>query len=291
MGGGGFSAGIEDASIDMFALSLTETTTPRICLLPTASGDPEEQIGRFYAFFQGRACEASHVSLFRLGQLEIDLRDFLLGAGPDLRRRRVAAEPAGDLAGPRARRDPARRLGGGDRAVRPVGRRDVLVRARRHDVDRAADPGRGARLPARQHVGALVDAAAPPADLPPGDPRRRPAARATASTTAPRSSTRGAGSSRSSRRARTPAPRASSSTATARSSRRRSTRACSSRSSRSCGIAPRWPSPSCARCARCTPGSGPAAAETRPSGEEKSPNWGLSGDGRMAFGRRPLESW
>jgi dipeptidase E len=78
MGGGGFSAGVEDASIDMYALSLTETTTPRICLLPTASGDPEEQIGRFYAFFRGRACEPSHISLFRLGQLDIDLREHLL---------------------------------------------------------------------------------------------------------------------------------------------------------------------------------------------------------------------
>jgi len=78
MGGGGFSAGVEDAAIDIFALGLCESTTPRICLLPTASGDPEEQIGRFYAFFGGRACEPSHVSLFRLGQLAIDLRDHLL---------------------------------------------------------------------------------------------------------------------------------------------------------------------------------------------------------------------
>jgi peptidase E len=62
----------------MYALSLCDTTTPRICLLPTASGDPEEQIGRFYAFFNGRACEPSHISLFRLGQLDIDLREHLL---------------------------------------------------------------------------------------------------------------------------------------------------------------------------------------------------------------------
>ncbi|MEA2436953.1 MAG: hypothetical protein QOF65_1509, partial [Thermoleophilaceae bacterium] len=40
MGGGGFSVGVEDAAIDMYALRLTENTTPRICLLPTASGDP-----------------------------------------------------------------------------------------------------------------------------------------------------------------------------------------------------------------------------------------------------------
>jgi peptidase E len=78
MGGGGFSAGVEDAAIDLYALSLAESTKPRICLLPTASGDPEEQIGRFYAFFDGRDCEPSHVSLFRLGTIDVPLREFLL---------------------------------------------------------------------------------------------------------------------------------------------------------------------------------------------------------------------
>lgn len=51
---------------------------PRICMLPTASGDPSEQIGRFYAAFGERACEPSDVSLFRLGRRPMALRDHLL---------------------------------------------------------------------------------------------------------------------------------------------------------------------------------------------------------------------
>jgi dipeptidase E len=78
MGGGGFTAGFQDAALDLFALSLTSRSTPRICLLPTAGGDPEEQIGRFYGFFHGRACDPSHISLFRLGDSGGDLREHLV---------------------------------------------------------------------------------------------------------------------------------------------------------------------------------------------------------------------
>jgi dipeptidase E len=51
---------------------------PRICLLPTASGDTSEQIGRFHAAFGERSCEPSDVSLFRLGRRPVALRDHLL---------------------------------------------------------------------------------------------------------------------------------------------------------------------------------------------------------------------
>ncbi len=51
---------------------------PRICILPTASGDTSEQIGRFYAAFGERSCEPSDVSLFRLGRRPMALRDHLL---------------------------------------------------------------------------------------------------------------------------------------------------------------------------------------------------------------------
>ena len=78
IGGGGFSSGFEDAALDLFALSLTGRSMPRVCLLPTASGDPEEQIRRFYGFFHGRACDPSHVSLFRLESAGIDLREHLM---------------------------------------------------------------------------------------------------------------------------------------------------------------------------------------------------------------------
>jgi peptidase E len=79
MGGGGFSCGFEDAALDLFALSMTGRSTPRVCLLPTASGDPEAQIGRFYGFLHERACDPSHVPLFRLADSGIgDLHEHLM---------------------------------------------------------------------------------------------------------------------------------------------------------------------------------------------------------------------
>ncbi len=51
---------------------------PRICILPTASGDTSEQISSFYSAFGERTCEPSDVSLFRLGRRPMALRDHLL---------------------------------------------------------------------------------------------------------------------------------------------------------------------------------------------------------------------
>lgn len=51
---------------------------PRICILPTASGDTSEQIARFYTSFSERPCEPSDLSLFRLGRRPMALRDHLL---------------------------------------------------------------------------------------------------------------------------------------------------------------------------------------------------------------------
>ncbi len=78
MGGGGFSVPPGDPSLDRFVLSAARTPHPRICLLPTAGGDAEEQIRRFYAAFRHLPCEPTHVSLFRLGTQRIDLREALL---------------------------------------------------------------------------------------------------------------------------------------------------------------------------------------------------------------------
>jgi dipeptidase E len=52
---------------------------PRICLLPTASGDPVEQSARFHDRLADRECDPSDLSLFRLGRRPVALRDHLLG--------------------------------------------------------------------------------------------------------------------------------------------------------------------------------------------------------------------
>jgi dipeptidase E len=77
MGGGGFCAA-RDPALDELVLRLAEVPRPRICLLPTAGGDSEEQIRRFHETFGDRLCEPSHVSLFRLGRTPVPLREHLL---------------------------------------------------------------------------------------------------------------------------------------------------------------------------------------------------------------------
>jgi peptidase E len=78
MGGGGFSATRTDPALDELVLELTHAPRPRLCLLPTAGGDSEHQIRRFYETYQDRLCEPSHISLFRLGREPVPIRDHLL---------------------------------------------------------------------------------------------------------------------------------------------------------------------------------------------------------------------
>jgi dipeptidase E len=78
MGGGGFTAGVADPALDELVLRLTGTPRPRLCLLPTAGGDSEYQIRRFYETYRDRLCEPSHISLFRLGRKPVPLREHLL---------------------------------------------------------------------------------------------------------------------------------------------------------------------------------------------------------------------
>lgn len=59
-------------------LELTVCERPRICLLPTASGDPQEGITRFYSALDRFDCEVSHISLFRRERERVDLRRHLL---------------------------------------------------------------------------------------------------------------------------------------------------------------------------------------------------------------------
>ena len=66
-----------DAICDLI-VELAESPRPRVCLLPTASGDPEDQIARFRRAFAERDCIPQVISLFRLGENPVDLREELL---------------------------------------------------------------------------------------------------------------------------------------------------------------------------------------------------------------------
>jgi len=51
--------------LDDHVLSLTGVQRPRVCFLPTASGDADHYVVRFYRAFPASRCEPSHISLFR----------------------------------------------------------------------------------------------------------------------------------------------------------------------------------------------------------------------------------
>jgi dipeptidase E len=81
LGGHEFSARPPDRAVCELLLRLASERggeRPRICILPTASGDTTELIGSFYAAFGERSCEPSDVSLFRLGRRPMALHDHLL---------------------------------------------------------------------------------------------------------------------------------------------------------------------------------------------------------------------
>jgi peptidase E len=78
-GGGGFSMESGNPLLDDYVLGLCRRQRPRVCFLPSASGDADHYVVRFYRAFPAERCEASHVSLFRREQGPADLRRHLLG--------------------------------------------------------------------------------------------------------------------------------------------------------------------------------------------------------------------
>jgi len=63
MGGGGFMAE-RDSLLDSFMLSLSDASRPRVCFVPTPSGDSDRGIAVFFEAFSSRDCEPSCLRLF-----------------------------------------------------------------------------------------------------------------------------------------------------------------------------------------------------------------------------------
>jgi peptidase E len=63
MGGGGFSMEPDNPLLDRYVLGLPGVARPRVCFLPTASGDSDRYLADFYSTF-ARPAEASHLALF-----------------------------------------------------------------------------------------------------------------------------------------------------------------------------------------------------------------------------------
>ncbi|WP_142828477.1 peptidase E [Planococcus soli] len=65
MGGGGFSMEPDNPLLDQYILDQANKSQPKICFIPTASGDADSYIERFYDFFNQQECVPSHLSLFK----------------------------------------------------------------------------------------------------------------------------------------------------------------------------------------------------------------------------------
>jgi dipeptidase E len=76
LGGGGFSTEPDNPRLDRYILSLACKPSPNICFVPTASGDAENYIARFYDAFTVDRCLPSHLRLFN--RRIQDLREFVL---------------------------------------------------------------------------------------------------------------------------------------------------------------------------------------------------------------------
>lgn len=65
LGGGGFSMEPDNPLLDRFILGLTKRRKPRVCFVPTASGDSDGYLASFYRSFPAVKCVPSHLPLFR----------------------------------------------------------------------------------------------------------------------------------------------------------------------------------------------------------------------------------
>jgi dipeptidase E len=63
IGGGGFLMEPENPLLDLYCLNCTGKAAPKICFIPTASGDSEDFLSRFYTAFARYPCEPSHLAI------------------------------------------------------------------------------------------------------------------------------------------------------------------------------------------------------------------------------------
>ena len=78
LGGHEFSRRRGNEAIAEYMLALVARDRPRVCLLPTASGDASDQILAFRASLSERDCRVSDLSLFRLEDSPVPMREHLL---------------------------------------------------------------------------------------------------------------------------------------------------------------------------------------------------------------------
>jgi peptidase E len=65
LGGGGFMMESSPSLLDDYLISSTQAKRPRVCFIPTASGDAEDDLANFYRAFGRFDAELSHLAFFR----------------------------------------------------------------------------------------------------------------------------------------------------------------------------------------------------------------------------------
>ena len=65
LGGGGFSMEPRNPRLDRYVLQASGESNPRICFVPTASGDSPKYLARFYRAFARHRCRPSDLPLFK----------------------------------------------------------------------------------------------------------------------------------------------------------------------------------------------------------------------------------
>ena len=75
IGGGGFGREIGELKIEKYIVNQSQKSKPKICFVPTATGDDQGYIDNFYKAFNSLGCETSHIDFFKR---TIDLRSHIL---------------------------------------------------------------------------------------------------------------------------------------------------------------------------------------------------------------------
>ncbi len=65
IGGGGFGRNRREYLIEKYLLSLSNKSLPKVCFIPTATGDNDSYIVRFYSTFLKLNCIPSHIDFFK----------------------------------------------------------------------------------------------------------------------------------------------------------------------------------------------------------------------------------
>ena len=72
MGGGGFSMEPENLALDRYVIEQTHKPNPKVCFVPTASGDADNYILNFYKSFSTLPCQPNYFSIFRPPSADIE---------------------------------------------------------------------------------------------------------------------------------------------------------------------------------------------------------------------------